>query len=237
MGMTTFMTLETTTMRSFVTAALVTVLALPVCAAAQDQKPLQNDDQKTLYAVGQVMARQLSVFDLTTQELDIVKQGLSDGILGNKPLVEMEAYKNKIQQLAVARRDVQGNRLAAKAKETLDQAAKEKGAVKTASGMVYVPVKEGTGAAPAATDKVKVNYRGTFVDGKEFDNSYATGQPVEFRLNQVVKCWTEGVQMMKPGGKARLVCPPDLAYGERGSGAIPANATLVFDVELLEVSK
>lgn len=231
------MTLETTTMRSLVTAALVTVLALPVCAAGQDQKSLQTDDQKTLYAVGQVMARQLSVFDLTPQELDIVKQGLTDGIMGNKPLVEMEAYKNKIQQLAVARRDAQGNRLAAKSKEVIDQAAKEKGAVKTASGMVYVPIKEGSGAAPAATDKVKVNYRGTFVDGKEFDSSYPTGQPVEFRLNQVIKCWTEGVQLMKPGGKAKLVCPPDLAYGERGSGAIPANSTLVFDVELLEVSK
>lgn len=230
------MTLETT-MRSLITAACITLLAVPVYAASQDQKPLQTEDQKTLYAVGEVIARQLTVFDLTPDELDIVKQGMTDGVTGKKPLVEMEAYKNKIQQLAVARRDAQGAKLAAKAKEVVDQAAKEKGAVKTPSGMVYVPIKEGTGAAPAATDKVKVNYRGTFVDGKEFDSSYATGQPVEFKLNQVVKCWTEGLQMMKPGGKAKLVCPPDLAYGERGSGAIPANSTLLFDVELIEVQK
>jgi FKBP-type peptidyl-prolyl cis-trans isomerase FkpA len=220
-------------MRTLVIAALVALIALPAHAAGEPK----TEDQKTLYAVGLVMARQLSVFELTPEELDFVKLGLSDGSLNKKPLVDMEAYKGQIQKLALARRDAQGARLAAKAKEYLDQTAKEKGAVKTASGLVYIPVKEGSGASPLATDKVKVNYRGTFIDGKEFDSSYSAGQPAEFALNQVIKCWTEGVQKMKTGGKAKLVCPPDLAYGERGSGAIPGDATLVFEVELVEILK
>ncbi len=116
-------------------------------------------------------------------------------------------------------------------------AAKEEGAVVTASGLVYRSLKEGTGASPAASDKVKVHYRGTFADGREFDSSYKRGEPIEFPLNGVIKCWTEGVQRMKVGGKARLTCPPQIAYGERGAGGvIPPNATLLFDVELLGIN-
>lgn len=213
--------------------ALVALFAVP--AYALDDK--KAEDQKTFYAVGQVMARQLGVFELAPDELDQVMKGLQDGIAGKTPNFDVEPYKAKIQQLAMARRNAQGEKLAAKSKEFVEKAAKEKGAEKTPSGLIYKSLKEGTGANPAATDKVKVNYRGTLVDGKEFDSSYAAGRPAEFGLNQVIKCWTEGVQKMKIGGKAQLICPPDLAYGERGSGQIPANATLVFEVELLEIIK
>ncbi len=114
-----------------------------------------------------------------------------------------------------------------------DKAAKEKGAVKTASGLVYKPTVEGKGAKPTATSTVKVNYKGTFPDGKVFDQSKA---PITFPLNGVIKCWTEGLQLMKVGGKAQLVCPPSIAYGARGAGnAVPPNATLVFEVELLGI--
>lgn len=111
--------------------------------------------------------------------------------------------------------------------------------VTTKSGLVYESLKEGTGASPAATDVVKVHYRGTFPDsGREFDSSYKRGQPTEFPLNRVIPCWTEGLQLMKPGGKARLTCPPAIAYGERGAGGvIPPNATLVFEVELVSVKR
>lgn len=119
----------------------------------------------------------------------------------------------------------------------VDKTAKEKGAITTKSGLVYLSQKEGTGTSPKASDKVRVNYRGTFIDGKEFDSSYKRNQPGEFALNGVIKCWTEGVQMMKPGGKARLVCPPEIAYGNSGAGIIPSNATLLFEIELLEVKK
>ncbi|MEO6856807.1 MAG: FKBP-type peptidyl-prolyl cis-trans isomerase [Rhodoferax sp.] len=116
-------------------------------------------------------------------------------------------------------------------------AAKEPGATVTPSGLVYRSLKDGTGASPSATDKVKVHYRGTFLDGKEFDSSYKRNEPIEFPLNGVIKCWTEGVQKMKVGGKAKLTCPPTIAYGERGAGGvIPANATLQFEVELLGIN-
>ncbi len=116
-------------------------------------------------------------------------------------------------------------------------AAKEAGAVVTASGLVYRSLKDGSGANPAATETVKVHYRGTFPDGKEFDSSYARGTPAEFPLNRVIKCWTEGVQLMKVGGKAKLTCPAAIAYGEKGAGGvIPANATLQFEVELLGIA-
>jgi FKBP-type peptidyl-prolyl cis-trans isomerase FkpA len=120
---------------------------------------------------------------------------------------------------------------------TLEASAKEAGAVVTPSGLVYKSLKDGTGPSPKASDTVKVNYRGTFPDGKEFDSSYKRNQAIEFPLGNVIKCWTEGVQRMKVGGKAKLTCPASIAYGERGAGGvIPPNATLLFEVELLGIS-
>jgi FKBP-type peptidyl-prolyl cis-trans isomerase FkpA len=128
--------------------------------------------------------------------------------------------------------------LAAQAQTDAAQAAaaKEPGAAVTSSGLVYRSLQDGTGPSPGPTDTVKVNYRGTFPDGREFDSSYKRGVPIEFPLNGVIKCWTEGLQMMKVGGKSKLTCPSSIAYGERGAaGVIPPGATLVFEVELLGV--
>ncbi|MDP2163876.1 MAG: FKBP-type peptidyl-prolyl cis-trans isomerase [Hydrogenophaga sp.] len=119
----------------------------------------------------------------------------------------------------------------------LEAAAQEPGAVVTKSGLVYRVLKEGTGVSPGASDRVKVHYKGTFADGKEFDSSYSRGNPIEFPLNRVIPCWTEGVQRMRLGGKAKLTCPSQIAYGERGAGrVIPPNATLVFEVQLLGIN-
>ena len=124
----------------------------------------------------------------------------------------------------------------AAANDTIDKAAKEKGAVKTKSGMVYLSLKDGKGKSPTATNTVEVNYRGTLTNGKEFDSSYKRNQSISFPLAGVIPCWTEGVQKMKVGGKAKLVCPPELAYGAQGAGgAVPPNATLFFEVELLGI--
>ena len=122
--------------------------------------------------------------------------------------------------------------------DALAKAAAEKGAVVTASGLVYRNLKEGTGAAPLASDTVRVHYRGTFTDGKEFDSSHKRGEPASFAVNRVIKCWTEGLQLMKVGGKAQLSCPAAIAYGERGTpgGPIPPNSVLQFEVELLAIS-
>jgi FKBP-type peptidyl-prolyl cis-trans isomerase FkpA len=121
--------------------------------------------------------------------------------------------------------------------DLLARAAAEPGAVVTPSGLVYRELTAGTGASPAATDTVRVHYRGTLANGTEFDSSLARGQPASFPLNRVIRCWTEGVQRMKVGGKSRLTCPAAIAYGERGAGnVIPPNATLVFEVELLAIN-
>jgi FKBP-type peptidyl-prolyl cis-trans isomerase FkpA len=122
--------------------------------------------------------------------------------------------------------------------DSLAKAAAEKGAVVTDSGLVFLSLKEGKGANPVATDTVKVHYRGTFPDGKEFDSSYKRGEPASFPLNRVIKCWTEGVQRIKVGGKAKLTCPSAIAYGERGAGGgeIPPNSILQFEVELLGIT-
>ena len=124
----------------------------------------------------------------------------------------------------------------ASANDAIDKAAKEKGAVKTASGMVYKSIREGKGKSPLASNTVEVNYRGTLTNGKEFDSSYKRHQSISFPLSGVIPCWTEGVQKMKVGGKAKLVCPPELAYGSSGAGSdVPPNATLIFEVELLNI--
>ncbi len=125
----------------------------------------------------------------------------------------------------------------AQADPVAEASAKEKGAKVTKSGLVYLGLTEGKGDSPAPTDTVKVHYKGTFADGKEFDSSYKRNEPTSFPLNRVIPCWTEGVGMMKVGGKAKLTCPAAIAYGSRGAGGvIPPNTTLIFEVELLGIN-
>jgi FKBP-type peptidyl-prolyl cis-trans isomerase FkpA len=221
-------------MPKFIVAFLVVLLAAPAIAADIPT----TEEQKTLYAVGMLVSRSLAAFNLTPSELEIVKQGLTDANNGKSPAVDLAAYNGKVQELAKSRRKAQGEKLASVNKDFLEKAAGEKGAVKTESGLVYLSLKEGSGAVPVATDTVKVNYRGTLPDGKEFDSSYKRGKAAEFRVDGVIKCWTEGLQRMKVGGKAKLVCPPTLAYGDAGAGELVLpGATLVFEVELVDVKK
>jgi FKBP-type peptidyl-prolyl cis-trans isomerase FkpA len=221
-------------MQRIVIAALAALLA----GGALAQEP-KTDDEKTLYAIGVVIAKQLEVFDLKPAEFEQVKKGLTDAMTpGKKPLVEAQAYQAKINQLAQARIKVAAEKNKEKAKDFLEKAAKEKGAQKSASGLIYVPLAEGKGAQPKDTDTVKVHYKGTLVDGTEFDSSYKRGQPAEFPLNGVIKCWTEGVAKVKVGGKAKLICPSGIAYGDEGRPpTIPGGATLVFEVELIDIVK
>lgn len=216
--------------------AMILILTSSLAFAAEDVS--KNEEQKTLYAVGLVVARQLSVFNLSPSELEIVKQGIMDSATGKKPEVDISVYNEKIQELARTRRKAQGEKLALSNRDFLEQSAKEKNAVKSASGLIYTSLSEGSGAVPGPTDSVKVNYRGTLPDGKEFDSSYKRGKPFEFKLDGVIKCWSEGLQKMKVGGKAKLICPPSVAYGDTGAGdLILPGATLVFEVELLETKK
>lgn len=217
----------------------VLLLSFAAGARAQDSKDLKTEDDKTLYTIGVLIARQLEVFNLAPAEMELVKRGLADATTpGKKPLAEPEAYQQKINQLAQARMKVSAEKEKVKSKEFLEKAAREKGAQKTASGLIYLPLKEGSGAHPKETDTVKVHYTGTLTDGKVFDSSVQRGEPAEFQLNQVIKCWTEGVAKMKVGGKAKLVCPSAIAYGDAGRPpTIAGGATLVFEVELLEIKE
>ena len=213
-------------------------LAIGFAGARAAAADLANDEQKTLYAIGVALSQSLHDFSLNEAELEIVKAGLSDGALKRPHKVDMQIYGPKIEQMGKAR----GATVAEKEKKAgaafLAKAAAEPGVKKTASGAILKTVKEGSGPSPSAADKVRVHYHGTLVDGTVFDSSVKRGQPVTFPLGNVIKCWTEGLQQMKVGGKSRLICPASIAYGDRGSPpVIRPGATLIFDVELLEIVK
>ena len=203
-------------------------------AASASSAGLNTDDEKIIYSVGLAMARQLKQFNLSPAELEIVKRALTDAA-ADKPAVDIDEWGPKIQPLLQTRAKQVADKEKSASAEFLVKAAAEPGATKTSSGLIYKELTAGTGAAPKATDTVKVNYRGTFTNNTEFDSSYKRNQPAQFPLNGVIKCWTEGVQLMKVGGKAKLVCPSDIAYGDQGRGAIPGGATLVFEIELLDI--
>jgi FKBP-type peptidyl-prolyl cis-trans isomerase FkpA/FKBP-type peptidyl-prolyl cis-trans isomerase FklB len=197
-----------------------------------------TEEQKTLYALGVAMSQSLGPFGLTEAELEFVKSGLADGVLGKAPKVDMPTYGPKIQQFAQARAGAAAEKDKKAGAGFLARAGAEPGAKKTASGAIVKEIKAGTGPTPKATDTVKVHYHGTLTDGTVFDSSVQRGQPATFPLSGVIKCWTEGVQEIKVGGKSKLVCPSDIAYGDRGSPPkIKPGATLVFEVELLEIVK
>ena len=215
---------------------LLFVAAVADAAAAPPE--LKTEEQKTLYALGLVLAQNLGAFALNATELEIVKAGLTDCVTNKDKKVDLQTYGPKIQELQKARVTAAAVPERKAGQAYIEKAAAEKGAIKTPSGAVVTTLKPGTGPSPAATDKVKVHYQGTLTDGTVFDSSIQRGEPITFPLNGVIKCWTEGVQQMKVGGKSRLVCPADTAYGDRGAPPkIKPGATLVFEVELLEIVK
>jgi len=221
-------------MRKFLLLSLIVLLSTPALAA----EPPKTEEQKTFYALGVLLNRSVASFQLSPAELESVKQGLSDAATGKAPAVDMQVYGPKVQELAKARRKAQADKASSSAKAFEEKASREKGAVTTASGLVYLSLKDGTGKTPGPTSTVKVNYRGTLPDGKEFDSSYKRGTPAEFPLNGVIKCFSEGLQKMKVGGKAKLVCPAKIAYGDQGAGdVIPPGATLMFEIELLGIKE
>lgn len=193
-----------------------------------------TDEQKTIYALGLSIYRSLGQFNLSPEELALVQRAMSDAA-GGKPAIELNIWGPKIQPFARERAAQTLEKEKAASQAYLDKAAAESGATKTDSGMIYRELRAGAGPSPIATDTVKVQYRGTLVNGTEFDSSYTRNEPAQFALNNVVPCWTEGLQKMKVGGRARLVCPSNLAYGDQGRPGIPPGATLIFDVELLGI--
>jgi FKBP-type peptidyl-prolyl cis-trans isomerase len=219
--------------------AVLTLLALLLAAAsaAAAGPQMKSDDDKVIYTMGYSLARNLAPFDLDARELEILKQGLTDSVSGKDSAVPLPEYGPKIKELAQKRTMAAAEKEKAHAAAFVAAAAKEPGARVTESGLVYRETLAGKGESPKPSDRVRVNYTGTLRTGKVFDSSVERGEPAVFPLTGVIHCWTEALQLMKVGGKATITCPPDLAYGPRATGAIPAGSALRFDVELLGIEK
>jgi FKBP-type peptidyl-prolyl cis-trans isomerase len=200
-------------------------------AAAKEQK-----EDNILYVLGVAVSQGLTAFGLSDADLVFVLDGIRDGVTGAASHVNPRDYMSQIQSLQAEREAA----VAAAEKEMsikfVMDAAKASGATKYDSGLVMTTLTEGSGASPKSSDKVKVHYHGTLRNGSVFDSSVERNQPATFPLSGVIPCWTEGVGMMKVGGKSKLICPADIAYGDRGRPpSIPGGAALVFEVELLEI--
>jgi FKBP-type peptidyl-prolyl cis-trans isomerase FklB len=204
---------------------------------------LKTDDQKVSYSLGLVLGEKLKL-DLETMDLDAFQEGIKAVYQGTTPLMDSQQVGETMQAFQMRKMEEQRQEMAKLAQENLDKGqkflaenAKKSGVTVTESGLQYEETQAGTGKQPTATDTVKVHYRGTLLDGTEFDSSFARNEPVSFPLNGVIPGWTEGLQLMKEGGKAKLTIPAELAYGPGGMrDAIGPNATLQFDIELLEVN-
>ena len=213
-------------------------LAILMSACSESQAPAQvtveTDDQKLMYAVGMGLALQFDMAGLfTEEELAYVSKGFTDVVLKQTTALDVnDDYMQKMNKLVMDRRSEVN---LAEGSAFLEDAASQEGAVRTASGLVYHELEAGDGPRPTATDSVTVHYEGRFTDGRVFDSSLKRGEPTTFMLGQVIPGWTEGLLLMKVGGKAKLVIPPELGYGPRGMGSIPPDATLVFEVALLSV--
>jgi FKBP-type peptidyl-prolyl cis-trans isomerase len=221
-------------------------VTLSICSAqskpatppsGKESTTLQTDDQKVLYTLGRLLGQNIENARLSEEEMASVLLGLSDSALHRPSKVDVDHYGPMLQALMDAHMKAAATAELTESQAYLEQQAKVQGATRTTSGIVIREIKAGTGPTPTAQDTVKVHYHGTLRDGSVFDSSVQRGQPATFPLNQVIPCWTEGVQHIHVGGKTQLVCPANLAYGAQGRPGIPGNAALTFEVELLEIVK
>ena len=195
-----------------------------------------TDQERIIYALGVAVGENIAEFRLSDEELAIVAAGMRDVMHDGEYQVDMELYGPQIQTLANERMMAGVATEKAAAAAFADEIAAEPGAERFESGLIVVPITEGDGANPTAADTVTVHYTGTLRDGSVFDSSVERGEPATFGLNQVIPCWTEGVQKIRVGGSAKLLCPSDIAYGDQGRPPqIPGGAALLFEVELLEI--
>lgn len=247
-------TLLATTMAVALNAPLAMAAETTPATTAQ-QAPQQapknaafkNDDQQSAYALGASLGRYMENSLKEQEKLGIkldkdqLISGVQDAFAGKSKLSDQEieqtlqSFEARVKGAAQAKMEKDAKENTEKGEAFATKFAKEKGVKKTESGLLYQVEKEGSGDVPKDSDTVVVNYKGTLIDGTEFDNSYTRGEPLSFRLDGVIPGWTEGLKHVKKGGKIKLVIPPQLAYGKNGVPGIPANSTLVFDVELLDI--
>ena len=206
------------------------------CLPAAAEEALDSERDRTLYSLGAYIGLSMKPYELSASELEVFYQGLRDQVTGAELALNIAEYQPQIRALQEERALAAAAREAEAAKVFLEAVAAEEGVVRLESGVLYDELEAGDGASPVATSTVQVHYRGTLRDGSEFDSSFSRGQSSEFPLNRVIPCWTQGMQQMKVGGKARLVCPSELAYGANGTPTIPGNSVLSFEVERLGVT-
>ncbi|MEM9176749.1 MAG: FKBP-type peptidyl-prolyl cis-trans isomerase [Myxococcota bacterium] len=221
--------------RLFLVSTLLVALA-GMAGPAFSADPPKGDDEKAFYSIGTSMARQLDPLKpLSAREMELLIDGLNDAVAGKPFVVDQQEGARVVRALVAERQKRALETETTAAAEFIAGEAAKSGAKTTESGLVFTVTKAGTGEQPKAADTVRVHYHGTLRDGSVFDSSVDRGQPAEFPLNRVIPCWTEGVAMMKVGGKSTLICPASIAYGEKGRPGIPGGAALKFDVELLEI--
>lgn len=212
-------------------------------AAAKTDTTFKTEDDKILYSLGVAVGQQIAQFKLKPAEVKLVVLGFKDVASGVKPKVELNEYGPKLNPWLQARHEEASKGAMAaekkKAKSFVEKAVKEKGATVYPSGLIIIEKEAGTGEMPKSTDSIKAHYKGTTIDGAVFDSSYDRGAPTDFELNHVIKCWTEAFQKIKVGGKARLICPTEIAYGANPppGAKFGPGATLIFDVELVAINK
>ena len=220
----------------FVVSCLVTVLSLGTTASFAATPEPTTDEQKTLYAIGLTISQSIGTFSLSEAELELVNAGITDGVFKRPSKVDLQTFGPKIQQLQQVRASVIAEPEKKAGAAFLAKVAAEPGAKKTESGAILKTIKEGNGATPKITDMVKVHYQGTLIDGTVFDSSTKLGEPAMMRVNEMSKCWVEGMRQIKVGSMSKLVCPSSLAYRDKGRPPlIKPGATLVFEIELLEI--
>ncbi len=205
------------------------VLGAPFTAGAETK----TDEQEALYAIGIRIGASIETLMLSEEEFDLVTRGIRDKAMEGEVRDEPEEIKKKVRTLMDDRLVLWKERQKKSNEKIISNAAKEKGAVRTKSGLVYLELSAGTGAFPAPLQKVEVHYHGTLSDGTVFDSSVERGRTSSFALNRVIPCWTEALQKMRVGGKAKITCPPELAYGDKKKAAIPPGSVLIFEVELI----
>lgn len=224
-------------MNRMILGALV-VVAMSLTTACQKKVKLDTDIKKASYAIGQQIGGNLKQQNIDFDS-DALAMALKDAAAGKNEMSkdDMQAAMMKLQELAMQKQQEVADSNEKEGKAFLEKNKSAEGVKTTASGLQYIMEKEGAGASPSKDDVVKVHYKGTLTNGEQFDSSYDRGQPAEFPVSGVIPGWTEALQLMKPGGKAKLFIPAELAYGPSGRPGIPPNSVLVFDVELLEVVK
>ena len=222
-------------MKHFV--AIFAALALVTSIVAQEKKtPLKDQKDKSSYAIGLNIGMNFNKQKIAINP-DVFVAGVKDGLAGKPQMTEAEVRETmtNLEKDMESKQKEASQKNASDGEKFLAENKKKEGVKTTASGLQYKVIKEGTGPQPKGTDTVTVNYRGTLIDGTEFDSSYKRGQPATFPLNAVIKGWTEGLQLMKVGSKYQIFIPASLGYGERGAGAdIGPNSTLIFEVELMD---